>query len=123
MRCCGIRGAITVESNTKSSIASATRELLSAILSVNHISVDDIAGVWFTTTSDLNADFPAVAARELGLGKIALLCGHEMSVPDSLKSCLRVMLLVNTEKKCNEIVHVYLKGAKVLRPDLDNYKG
>ena len=120
MRCRGIRGATTVEHNTRESILAATKELVQQMIAANDMSVDDIAAVWFTTTSDLNAEFPAVAARELGLSKTALLCGHEMDVPGSLPSCLRVMMLVNTEKKNDELVYVYLKGAEALRGETNN---
>jgi chorismate mutase len=118
LRCCGIRGAITVESNTKEAIVSAAKELLQNMVEANAVDVGDIAGVWFTTTSDLNAEFPAVAARQLGWTGTAMICGHEMNVPGSLSNCLRVMMLVNTGKKNQEIVHVYLKGASALRGDI-----
>ena len=118
MRCRGIRGASTVEHNTKESIVTASKELLQQMVDANDVDVDDIAGVWFTTTADLNAEFPALAARELGWAKTALLCGHEMNVPGRLPRCLRVMMLVNTEKKNDAIVHVYLKGTEVLRDDI-----
>jgi chorismate mutase len=117
--CCGIRGAITVESNTKESIVSAAKELLQNMVEANAVEVCDIAGVWFTTTYDLNAEFPAVAARQLGWIRTAMICGHEMNVPGSLPNCLRVMMLVNTEKKNQDIVHIYLKGACVLRTDIN----
>jgi chorismate mutase len=120
VKCRGIRGAITVEHNTRESILAASKELVQQMVAANGVNVDDIAAVWFTTTSDLNAEFPAVAARELGLSKTALLCGHEMDVPSSLPYCLRVMMLVNTEKKNDEIVYVYLKGAEVLRGETNN---
>jgi chorismate mutase len=115
LRCCGIRGAITVESNTKESVVAASKELLQKMVKTNSVEVGDIAGVWFTTTLDLDAEFPAVAARDMGWNKTALICSHEMNVPGSLPGCLRVMMLVNTEKKPNEIVHIYLKGATMLR--------
>lgn len=83
----------------------------------NNIKKEDIAFILFTTTSDLNAEFPAVAARQMGWTDIALLCGHEMDVPGGLPKCLRILMLVNTEKKAEEIVHVYLKGARILRND------
>ena len=118
MRCLGIRGASTVEHNTKESIITASKELLQQMVAANDMDVDDIAGVWFTTTADLNAEFPALAARELGWTKTALLCGHEMNVPGRLPRCLRVMMLVNTEKKNDAIVHVYLRGTEVLRDDI-----
>jgi chorismate mutase len=119
LRCCGIRGAITVKSNTKDFIISASKELLQKMVAANDVEVDDIAGVWFTTTPDLNAEFPAAAAREIGWTKTAMMCSHEMNVPGSLASCLRIMMLVNTEKKNGEIVHIYLKGARVLRTDIN----
>ncbi len=122
MRCCGIRGATTVETNTRKAIVSASKELLQQMIEANEIDVDDIAGVWLTTTSDLNAEFPAAAARELGWLKTALLCGHEMNVPGSLSHCLRVLILVNTEKKNQEIVHVYLRGAEVLRAETGTFQ-
>lgn len=83
----------------------------------NGVQPDDVAAVIFTTSPDLNADFPALAARQMGWTDVALLCGHEMAVPGSLAACLRILLLVNTEKRSDEIVHVYLRGARVLRPD------
>jgi chorismate mutase len=122
LRCYGIRGAITVERNTRQSILVASKELLQKIIAANNVDADDIAIIWFTTTTDLNAEFPAVSARELGLVKTALMCGHEMNVPGSLPRCLRVMMLVNTEKKRNDIVHIYLKGAEVLRSEFSPRK-
>ncbi len=106
-----------MDSNTKESIGSACKDLLKTMIEANEVDVESIAGIWFTTTNDLNAEFPAVAARELGLVTSALLCGHEMNVPGSLQRCLRVMMLVNTEKRNGEIVNVYLKGACSLRAD------
>ena len=117
MRCRGVRGAITVDANTPEQILEATTELLQEIMRANDLNVEDVASAFFTTTRDLNAEFPAVAANRLGFTEIALLCGHEMDVPGSLPMCLRVLLHVNTEKEPNELVHPYLRGAKVLRPD------
>jgi chorismate mutase len=122
LRCCGIRGAITVERNTKEAIIAASTELLRKMLEANEVDVDDIAGVWFTTTPDINAEFPAVAARELGWSNVALICGHEMNVPGSISNCLRVLMLVNTEKKNEEITHIYLKGAEVLRSETGTFQ-
>lgn len=85
------------------------------MVTANGVEEDDIACIIFTTTPDLNAEFPAVAARELGFAQTALLCEHEMNVPDSLPRCLRILLLFNTEKRAEEIVHVYVKGAQNLR--------
>ena len=115
MRCRGIRGATTVESNTKEAIVQATKELLGKIVTANGIETGEIACALFTTTSDLNAEFPAVAAREMGWTQVALLCGHEMNVPGSLSMCLRILILFNTDKQARDIVHVYLKGAENLR--------
>jgi chorismate mutase len=116
----GFRGATTVESNTIDGILEATRELLSAMLKANEIDVDNVASAFFTTTPDLNAEFPALAARQLGWSDVALLCGHEMNVPGSLPMCLRILLHVNTDKPAGGIRHVYLRGAKVLRPDVQD---
>ena len=115
MWCRGIRGATTVESNTKEDIIQATKELLQKLVEVNGVKREEIACVILTTTPDLDAEFPAAAARELGWSQVALLCGHEMSVPGSLPRCLRILLLWNTEKTADELVYVYLKGAKELR--------
>ena len=115
----GIRGATTVDSNTREAILDATRELLGEIIRVNNIKTEDVASAYFTTTTDLNAEFPAVVARaDFGWTNIALMCGHEMDVPGSLRMCLRIMLIVNTELAQDQVCHVYLRGAAVLRPDL-----
>jgi len=117
MLCRGIRGATTVDSNTPEAILNATAELLTAMVKANSIRPEDVASAIFTTTPDLNAEFPALAARRLGWNDVALLCGHEMAVPGSLAMCLRILLHVNTDKRADQIVHVYLRGAQVLRPD------
>ncbi|MFQ5933493.1 MAG: chorismate mutase [Dehalococcoidia bacterium] len=116
MWCRGIRGATTVEENTKEAILAGTRELLRLMIEANEIDVDMVAAAIFTTTPDLNAEYPAVAARQLGWHDAALLCGHEMNVPDGLIRCIRIMVLVNTDKGSKEINHVYIKGAQDLRP-------
>ena len=116
MQCRGIRGAITVSANNKESILAATEKLLMEMTLANQIEIKDIAAVFFTTTPDLNAEFPASATRELGWpSSLALLCNHEMSVPTDLPRCLRILMLVNTEKKSDEIAHVYLGEAKKLK--------
>jgi chorismate mutase len=116
----GVRGATTVEANTVEGILDATKELLAAILKANDLDVEYVASAFFTMTPDLNAEFPAIAAREMGWTDVALLCGHEMNKPGSLPMCLRVLLHVNTEKAAREIRHVYLRGARVLRPDIES---
>ncbi|MSQ12137.1 MAG: chorismate mutase [Dehalococcoidia bacterium] len=113
--CRGVRGATTADANTKEAIVAATRELLEALVDANHLLPDQIAAAWLTTSPDLNAEFPAVSARQIGWEHVALLCGHEMNVPDAVKKCIRVMLLVNTDRKPEEINNVYLRGAKGLR--------
>ena len=115
MRCRGIRGATTVGSNTKEAIVQATKELLGKIVAANGIEVEEVVCAVFTTPLDLNAEFPAVAAREMGWTQVALLCGHEMDVPGSLPQCLRILVLYNTEKAASELVHVYIKGTEKLR--------
>jgi chorismate mutase len=113
----GVRGATTVEANSREAILEAARELLAAMLKANEFDVADIASAFFSATPDLNAEFPALAAREMGWTDVALLCGHEMNVPGSLPMCLRILLHVNTDKPTGAIHHVYLRGATVLRPD------
>jgi chorismate mutase len=116
MRLRGIRGATTVSANTREAILDATLELLTAIIDANGVRREDVASVFFSTTTDLNADFPAVAARvHMGWTDIALMCGHEMDVPGSLPMCLRILMHVNTSKQASELTFVYLRGAEVLR--------
>jgi chorismate mutase len=114
----GVRGAITVEVNAKETIVSATKELIENMLSENKIQTEEIASIFFTTTPDLNADFPAQAARQLGMNLVPLLCAGEIAVPGALAKCIRILIHWNTNKSQSEIKHSYLKGAKVLREDL-----
>ncbi len=114
----GVRGATTVESNTREAILDAAGELLTAIVEANQLPHEHVASILFSTTADLNAEFPAVAARNLGWTDVALECVHEMNVPGSLSMCLRILMHVNTEKSAAEIQHQYLRGARVLRRDL-----
>ena len=114
----GVRGATTVESNTREAILDAAGELLTAIVEANQLPHEHVASILFSTTADLNAEFPAVAARNLGWTDVALECVHEMNVPGSLPMCLRILMHVNTDKSAAEIQHQYLRGARVLRPDL-----
>jgi chorismate mutase len=115
MWCRGIRGATTVDNNTKEDILNAGKELLQKMVEANAIVPENVACAIFTTTPDLDAEFPAAAARQLGWSNTALLCAQEMNVPNGLKKCLRILILYNTEKKADEIVHVYIKGATTLR--------
>ncbi len=115
--CRGVRGATTVESNDREAILEATRDLLRRMIVVNGIRPEDVTAAIFSTTPDLNAEFPAVAARQLGWHDVALLCTHEMSVPGALQRCIRVLILWNTDRAQHEIHHVYIRGARHLRPD------
>jgi chorismate mutase len=114
----GIRGATTVESNSREEILDATKELLASIIEANEIEHDHVASIIFTTTVDLNAEFPAVAAREAGWTDVALQCMHDMNVPGSLARCVRILVHVNTERSNAELQHIYLRGARRLRTDL-----
>jgi len=115
--CRGVRGATTVEENTSEAILRETRKLLALMIRLNGIQPEDVASAIFTTTSDLNAEYPALAARQLGWTDTALLCGHEMNVPHGLPMCIRILVHWNTDKPAGDIRHVYLKQARSLRPD------
>jgi|GEM_PF-225594 len=117
MVCRGVRGATTVEHNTREDILRETRRLLALMIRLNDIHPEDVASAIFTTTRDLNAEYPALAARQLGWLDTALLCGHEMEVPNGLPRCIRVLIHWNTTKAAREIRHVYLGKAATLRPD------
>ena len=113
--CRGLRGATKAECNTVEGIHRATREMLEGLIEANDIDERDVAMAYFTVTPDLNAAFPAAAARQLGWNSTALMCATEIPVPDSLASCVRVLILINTEKESNELHNIYLKGTDVLR--------
>jgi len=113
----GVRGATTADENTREAILAATRELVSQLIEANRMEPEDVASAIFTTTADLNADYPAVAARTLGWSDVALLCAREINVPQSVPLCIRVLIHWNTVARADEIQHVYLKGAVKLRPD------
>lgn len=118
MLCRGVRGATTVESNSREEILRATRQLLALMIRRNDIHTEDVASAVFSVTRDLNAEFPALAARQLGWPDVPLLCTYEIDVPGSLRRCVRILVHWNTNKSQHEISHVYVKGAAVLRPDL-----
>jgi chorismate mutase len=115
----GIRGAITVTRNEEAEILTATSELLDQIVAENQISPEEIASVFITVTADLDAAFPAKTIRLMPNWELVpLMCSVEIPVKGSLARCIRLMVMVNTSKQQNEIVHVYLNDAKLLRPDL-----
>lgn len=117
MVCRGIRGATTAAANTAEDILEATEELVKILIHLNDLESSDIASAIFTTTPDLTAWFPALAAREFGWTEVPMICTHEMVVPGSLQKAVRVLVHVNTTKGASDMRHVYLKGAKQLRPE------
>jgi chorismate mutase len=115
----GIRGAITIPSDTTENVLSGVQELLDAIfLSNPDLVTDDIASIIFTTTNDIVSTFPALAARKMGWDQVPMMCAQEIPVPDSLPLCIRILILWNSEKEQQSIKHIYLRGAASLRPDL-----
>jgi chorismate mutase len=115
--CRGLRGATTVEKNDAEQMLEATTELLLSLIEANGLREEDVASVTFSSTPDLDAICPAVAARQLGWTRTALLCVQEMAVPGSLPRCIRVLIHWNTERSIDELAHVYLREARTLRPD------
>ena len=117
----GIRGAITVENNTVEEVRTSTIEMVKEILLQNEIDIKNIACATFTMTKDLDCAYPAKFAREIeGFEQVPLMCYQELDIQNSLKKCIRTLILVNTDKSQDEIKHVYLNNAKNLRPDLNN---
>ncbi len=116
--CRGVRGATTVSANDRDEILASTRQLLALVMRRNEMLPCDIGSATFTVTKDLDAEFPALAARQLGWLDVPLLCSYEVAVPGSLPLCIRILIHWNTDRQQDEIEHVYIKGAKALRPDL-----
>ena len=114
----GVRGATTVTENSREAILYATRQMLALLIRRNQIKSEDIASAIFTVTKDLNAEFPALAARQLGWLEVPLLCGYEVEVPGSLPLCVRVLVHWNTVLPQSDIQHIYIHDAVRLRPDL-----
>lgn len=114
----GVRGAITVENNTAEDILQATTELLTEMIKHNEVKEEIVASILFSTSPGLNGAFPATAARRMGWVQAPMMCTQEIDVPGSLPLCIRVLMMINTEKTQDQIHHVYLRGARVLRPDL-----
>jgi chorismate mutase len=123
----GIRGATTAKANTAEAITEATEELLRELVRVNGLDVDEVAFAYFTTTRDLDAEFPALAARRMGWLDVPLLCGHDMDVrppnPRSVPMCIRILLLYNTPRPQSSIRFAYLRGAQLIKADLDYLRG
>ena len=117
----GIRGATTISADNQAEILSATRELLDVIFTQNpNLVKEDIASAFFTTTEDVSSAYPALATRQMGWDFVPMICAREIPVSESLAMCIRVLIHWNTNKEQEEIKHVYLRDAKVLRPDLAN---
>lgn len=115
--CRGVRGATTIAANTAEDILEATTDLLEALILLNEIQAEDVVSAVFTTTPELNAAFPALAARELGWTEVPLLCSHEMAVPGSLQRVIRILLHINSPRSAADIRHIYLRDARALRPE------
>ncbi len=122
----GIRGATTASANTPEAIVEATRELLAELVRLNELEVEEIAFCYLTTTRDLDAEFPALAARQVGWVDGPLVCGHDMDVPlpnpRAVAQCVRVLLLYNTDRAQREMRHAYLRGANAIKADLDRMR-
>ncbi|WP_174734008.1 chorismate mutase [Mesobacillus harenae] len=115
----GVRGAITINQDTAEEIVSASEKLLRNVIDTNKIKPEEVTSVFISVTDDVTAAFPARALRLIdGWTHVPVMCMKEIPVPDSLPLCIRVMMHVHTEQTQSEITHVYLEGAKSLRPDL-----
>jgi chorismate mutase len=118
MKTRGIRGATQVAANSQEEINSGVLELVKAMLAENSVDLAELISIIFTVTVDLNAQFPAVAARELGLGNVPLLCSVEIDVPNALPRVIRILMHINSDKGLDQIKHIYLHGATALRRDI-----
>jgi chorismate mutase len=123
----GIRGATTAALNSSEAIVEATTELLAELARLNELDSDEVCFAYFTTTLDLDAEFPALAARRMGWTTVPLLCGNDMVVPGpnprSVPMCIRILLLYNTDRAQSEMKSAYLRGAQAIRADLDRTAG
>lgn len=113
-----VRGATQLDADEREHLLSSVEELLRAVLSANDLSTNDLISVVFTVTPDLRSEFPAVAARQIGIGDVPLLCAQEIDVPGALPRVVRLMAHVDTDRSRGEVRHVYLRGAAALRRDL-----
>lgn len=114
----GVRGATMLQKNDSEEMNEAVIELLQEIFNKNTIDNKDIISIFFTSTKDLNCAFPAAAARKLGLGDVPLICSQEIDVPNSASKVVRILMHINTHLNRDEIKHIYLRGAEILRQDL-----
>jgi chorismate mutase len=115
----GVRGATTVENNNGTEIVDATEQLLEELINNNEINPENVASIFISVTEDITADFPAKAVRRFeGWSYVPVMCMREIPVPNALRLCIRIMIHLNTTKSQEEIQHIYLKGATILRPDL-----
>ncbi len=113
-----IRGAITVEADDRTAVLAGTERMLREIIAQNNIKIEDISSIIFTATDDIKSVYPAVAARAIGIVDAALMCVQELYIEGSLRKCIRVMVSIESDKAQSEMNHVYLEGAKALRPDI-----
>ncbi|HEX2738014.1 MAG TPA: chorismate mutase [Acidimicrobiia bacterium] len=118
MRLLAVRGAITCDDNTKAEIEAKTQRMMKELLARNELDHDQLVSIIFTATDDLTAEFPAVAARGLGLGDVPLLCARELGIDHGMARCIRVLVHCYTDRPRDELHHVYLDGARALRDDL-----
>jgi chorismate mutase len=113
-----VRGAVQVSGNDRAEILTGTAELVTEVMSRNELSTDDVISVIFTATADLNAEFPALAARKLGFQEVPLICAAEIDVPGAMPHVVRLMMHIETSKPRSAMQHVYLRGAAALRLDI-----
>ncbi len=122
----GLRGATTAERNEAEAIVEATAELLAELVRLNQLDTEEVAFAYFTTSPDLDAEFPALAARRMGWLDVPLLCGHDMNVPRpnprSVDRCIRILILYNTDLAQRDMRHAYLRGAQSIKSDLDQLR-
>ncbi|SDQ39017.1 chorismate mutase [Quadrisphaera sp. DSM 44207] len=113
-----VRGAVQLDADEREHLLASTRELVAAVMSANGLHVDDLVSIQFTCTPDLHSEFPAVAARELGMGDVPLMCSVEVDVAGALPRVVRLMALAETPATRAQVQHVYLRGAAALRRDI-----
>lgn len=113
-----LRGAIQLDSDERSHLLQSTAELVTKVMHANNLDAADLISIWFSATPDITSEFPALAARELGLGDVPLMCAVEMDVKYAMPRVIRLMMHANTNLTRGEIQHIYLRGAVNLRRDL-----